>query len=365
MNLHKFIFSQNSPARYYRHILFWLFRYVLYIFGVAFDLFSIHVVLWKSIIILVAGKYFIVVIFEIIYTYFIAYRLLPTYISSKKTKVFILSIAAYTVTCYLLMGLCCFWYLGFITLPLKDLLLPAWYYTGLFISAGPPIACCLFLAIKMLKNYYEKMEEKLILVKENAEAEMRLLKAQIHPHFLFNTLNNIYSLTLKRSPLAANMIKKLFNIVSYMINECSTGMVPLEKELNMIKDYMALEDVRYGGRLDMQVQIMGNFQGKEILPLLMIPFVENSFKHGTSKMLNGPWIKLNIYIEGYFLYFGLCNNKPAVNSHDELHGIGLRNVQKRLQILYPASHLLKIERGLESFSVFMKVPLEDGELVFV
>ncbi|MEP6927248.1 MAG: histidine kinase, partial [Ginsengibacter sp.] len=324
------------------------------------NLFSTHVVLWKSILILVAGKYFIIVIFEMIYTYLIVYKYLPQYISGKKTNVFISSIVAYTITCYILMGFCIFWYQGFITLPVKDLLLPAWHYTGLFISAGPPVACCLFIAVKMLKNYYEKMEEKLILVKENADAEIRLLKGQVHPHFLFNTLNNIYSLTLKRSPLAADMIQKLFNIVSYMINECSSAMVPLGNELDMIKDYMALENVRYGGRLDMQVQIIGNSLGKEILPLLMIPFVENSFKHGASKMLNDPWVKLNISIEERFLYFDLCNNKPAVDSHEQPQGIGLRNVQKRLQLLYPGGHLLKIEHGLENFSVFMKVPLEDG-----
>ena len=152
------------------------------------------------------------------------------------------------------------------------------------------------------------------LAKENANAELQLLKAQVHPHFLFNTLNNIYSFSLNQSPQAGTLVKKLSGMLGYMIHECEEKLVPLEKELKLIQDYMGLEKVRYGKRLDMQVEIHGDFENKFIAPLLMIPFVENSFKHGTSQMLQHPWIKLEITTVRNQLFFKLSNSKPSLIS---------------------------------------------------
>jgi LytS/YehU family sensor histidine kinase len=217
------------------------------------------------------------------------------------------------------------------------------------------------LGIKLVKRWWLKQKESQQLATAKASAELQLLKAQVHPHFLFNTLNNIYSFTLNASPKAPEMVKKLSGLLHYIINECNQPTVLLEKELKMIHDYMGLEKVRYGEQMDMQVDIRGNYSGKMIAPLLLIPFVENSFKHGTSKMLSRPWVNLNIIIEEDIFYFMLNNSKPEEyisTAHNG--GIGLANVQKRLQLLYPGRHEIKMTEEPEHFTVLLEINLQSS-----
>ena len=122
-----------------------------------------------------------------------------------------------------------------------------------------------------------------MLDKETANAELQLLKSEIHPHFLFNTLNNIYSSILNKSSNAKGLVIKLSDTLKYMIYDCEAPLVPLEEELKMIEDYIGLEKVRYGKRLNMEVEIKGDYRNKLIAPLLLIPFIENCFKHGAVK----------------------------------------------------------------------------------
>jgi len=226
---------------------------------------------------------------------------------------------------------------------------------------NPPLICCLFLSIKTLKSWHLGQVRSETLAKENASAELQLLKAQIHPHFLFNTLNNIYSFSLNQSPKATMLVRKLSGMLGYMINECDEKLVSLEKELQLIQDYMGLEKVRYGRRLDMQVEIHGDFENKLIAPFLMIPFVENSFKHGTSQMLQHPWVKLEITNVRDQLFFKLSNSKPSLfNANKQNGGIGLINVMKRLQLLYPDRHQLDISETEDEFLVNMQILLEEN-----
>jgi LytS/YehU family sensor histidine kinase len=208
----------------------------------------------------------------------------------------------------------------------------------------------------------------------NTNAELLLLKAQVHPHFLFNTLNNIYSFILHKSPTAGELVSKLTHIIRYMTTECDRPLVSLSKEIKLLQDYIGLEKIRYGNRLDLQVQIVGETENKMIVPLLMIPFIENSFKHGASRMLDQPWIKLNIEVEEERMIFSLSNSHPNTNDNrNELalpssvvngkHGLGLKNVKRRLQILYPANHSLMINSEAESFTVHLEVPLEESHFV--
>ncbi|MES2645593.1 MAG: histidine kinase [Bacteroidota bacterium] len=205
-----------------------------------------------------------------------------------------------------------------------------------------------------------KEEEKIVLIRENVNAELQLLKAQIHPHFLFNTLNNIYSFTLVKSRMAGELILKLSDTLQYMINDCKASHVPLVKELKIIEDFIDLQKVRYGNRLQLQVAIEGNAENKFITPLLLIPFVENCFKHGTSKMLDYPWLKLEIEIMDKVLFFRLSNSKPSqVSVASTNSGIGLKNVQKRLALLYPLTHVIQFTSDDHSFTVHLEVPLNE------
>lgn len=218
------------------------------------------------------------------------------------------------------------------------------------------------LGIKLLKRWWLKQKESQQLISAKASAELQLLKAQVHPHFLFNTLNNIYSLTLKASPTASEMVKRLKGLLHYIIHECNQPRVLLEKELLMVQDYMMLEKICYGDQMDMIIDIRGNYTDKMIVPLLLIPFVENSFKHGTSQMLSKPCINLNIIVENNIFYCMLNNSKPEeYKSADINHGIGLTNVQKRLQLLYPRRHKLNITEEPQHFTVLLEVNLEAAD----
>ncbi len=224
-----------------------------------------------------------------------------------------------------------------------------------------PILAGFAVTIKMMKNSWLKKQETMQVAREKANAELQLLKSQIHPHFLFNTLNNIYFFTLTASQKAPEILTKLTDLLRYIINECNHHLVPLSKELKMIEDYMALERIRYGDRLKMEIDIRGYHSDKMIPPLLLVPLVENSFKHGASKMLEHPWVNLSISIEGQWLFFLLSNSRPdeIQLSQHPVH-IGLNNVKKRLQLLYPGAHELDITETSRSFEVFMKVRLENN-----
>ena len=209
--------------------------------------------------------------------------------------------------------------------------------TGTFVAAS------IILAVKYYKNWFEKERENETLIYQNSKAELQLLKAQVHPHFLFNTLNNIYALMLDDSPKAITVLNELSGMVLYMSDEDSGSMVPLSKEIKMLLDYIGLEKIRYGDRLDMITEIkLDDNEDLMIAPLLMIPFVENSFKHGASNAMDHARIHLLISTKQDQLKFRISNDiHPVPLKDDERIKIGLKNVKKRLQILYPAKHSLQ------------------------
>jgi len=214
--------------------------------------------------------------------------------------------------------------------------------------------------INLMKRWWLKQKETEQLVRETAKAELQLLKAQVHPHFLFNTLNNIYYFTLSGSPKAPEMIGKLSGLLHYILNECNQPLVPLQKEIDMLRDYMALEKIRYGEQMNMTIDIQEGGSEKLIAPLLLIPFVENSFKHGTSKMLAHPWVKLQMIIENNTLHFSVTNSRPQEAEPQVKKGnIGLKNVKKRLELLYPGTYELNIVSKPESFFVSLEVQVQN------
>ena len=219
-------------------------------------------------------------------------------------------------------------------------------------------------AIKLMKYWYLKEQRILQLQKENTEAQLQLLKAQVHPHFLFNTLNNIYSYTQSNSPVASKMISRLSDLLRYVLYEASQSEVPLQKELRMLKDYIDLERVRYDDRLDLDIQISEEIGDYKIAPLLLLPLVENCFKHGTSQMIDQPWISLHLDMKGNRFYMRLLNGKQRkLASMDDPRGIGIMNVRKRLELVYPGRHELAIKNEEDVFIVNLSIDLEpSGEI---
>jgi tetratricopeptide (TPR) repeat protein len=202
----------------------------------------------------------------------------------------------------------------------------------------------------------------LIYRNKHQSVELSLLKAQIHPHFLFNTLNNLYALTLSKSDESPGVVLGLAEILRYILYECNTASIDLKKEMHMIKRYIFLEKIRYRNRLEVNLNIEENIDGYEIAPLLLLPLVENAFKHGISKLVEEGWINIESRIKENQFLFKISNNRATGNmlpaQPSKYGNIGLRNIKKRLSILYPEKHTLRIIEEDEVFVVILKVDLK-------
>lgn len=198
-----------------------------------------------------------------------------------------------------------------------------------------------------------------VLLKEKVAAELRLLQSQVQPHFIFNTLNNIYMLSLKGSPQASDMIYRLSSLLSYMIYDSKQETIEFNKELDYIKNYIDLEKIRYGERLDIQLNVFSNTKNIRVPPLLILPLVENAFKHGVSQEVDNSWIHIDITLKKNKLTFKIENsfNESKIVKTDFGSGLGLENLRKRLDIFYPEGYELKIMQDESSYLVTLKLDL--------
>ena len=192
--------------------------------------------------------------------------------------------------------------------------------------------------------------------REKVVSELQLLKAQVHPHFLFNTLNNIYSFSLENSPKTPGLILKLSSLLSYMLYDCKAEEVSLEKEIEIMKNYIDLEKERYGNKIDISVNIEGDIKDKFIAPLLLVPFLENAFKHGISEQLETPWLSIDINVKQFILSCKIVNSKDEITPVSK-SGIGIQNVKQRLRFLYPGKHELKLTDEGAFFVVSLVIEL--------
>ena len=219
-------------------------------------------------------------------------------------------------------------------------------------------------SFKIYKYYYVKHLRNKQLLKENMEAQLQLLRAQVHPHFLFNSLNNIYSQTQLESPKGSKMIMGLSHILRYILYEGQKPLVPLKQELMMVTEYISLEKIRFGNKLDTYELTPDKTDGLFIAPLLLLPFAENCFKHGASKTLQNPWINLTVEVEDTTLIMKLMNGKATApeDGHNKT-GIGISNVRQRLELLYKDKFDLQIREDEEMFVVDLKMNLTRMESV--
>ncbi len=207
--------------------------------------------------------------------------------------------------------------------------------------------------LHLYRYWRVELLQKLQLKQEKTDAELELLKAQLHPHFLFNTLNNLYTLILERSPRAPGMLLRLSAILSHVLNECQDAQVLLKKEIAFCQDYIDLEKERYGDRLDIVTEFSGDIGDKLITPMLFQPFIENAFKHGAAQQLGKVWINIQLTVDDRRLLFRVVNSADLqVQSHCS-GGIGVANIERRLQLIYPDRHQLirKQEEGMHAISL--------------
>ncbi|WP_432712180.1 sensor histidine kinase [Pedobacter sp.] len=192
------------------------------------------------------------------------------------------------------------------------------------------------ISIKLLSFWYQQKQQTLEAQQQRTKAELEMLKSQLHPHFLFNTLNNLYAFTLEKSPKAPEIVLKLSALLRFMIYESNTRFIPLSEEIDLLHHYIELEKLRYGDRLDISVVISGEIYQYQIAPLLLLPLVENAFKHGTSEQIDQCWVSLNLSVMEGIMHFQLVNSLDK-EQHMDKHtsgGVGLQNLNRRLKLIY-------------------------------
>ncbi|WP_345954595.1 histidine kinase [Mucilaginibacter sp. PAMB04168] len=216
----------------------------------------------------------------------------------------------------------------------------------LFISVFFPLLGLAFLIRTLQQN-----EAMKTLKEQQLFSELNYLKAQLHPHFFFNTINNIYSLALQQSPLTAPMVARLGELMRYILYEANQNKVFLQREIQFLNNYVEVEQMRYTEekRITFDVQVVE--ASHQIEPLLLLPFIENAFKHGLAEETDDGFVRIVVCATERELILEVVNSKPKGNAYRKVPGIGTENVRKRLELLYPNRYTLEVQEDYKQFHV--------------
>ena len=291
---------------------------------------------------------------KIVVAYFLLYYLLPKYILTGRYRKLIIIFFLLALTA------------GFIFRILQGaIILPVFYpqrpFTpwdiGRFMWALFEIfsISAILLSIKLFILKFESMQREKELENEKLQTELSFLKAQINPHFLFNTLNNIYGLSLKNSPQTSDSILKLSELLRFILYDGSMPEIKIIDEIKIINDYIELEKLRYGERLNINFKIDIDNQNQMIAPLILLSFIENSFKHGASESRFNSSINISLLLKNGYLTFSVINSKEGGGYND--NGIGLKNIRRQLELIYESRHSINIQNLKNIFELKLTVNL--------
>jgi hypothetical protein len=238
--------------------------------------------------------------------------------------------------------------------------LPIFYWPKVFAEGfGIAMIAGMGVMFYFINKWSQERQANQQLLNEKLEAQMELLKSQVQPHFIFNTLNNIYALSFSNPSLTSEMIYRLSGLLSYMLYDCKNPFIPIEKEIEYINHFIKLQQLRFGNRLDIAVNVYNDLSGIQIPPLLVLPFVENCFKHGVNNELDTSWISIDFSANEKELKIKIENSIGQFQAikNDEKSGIGIENVKNRLDILYSNDYSLKIIPSENTYLVVLRLPL--------
>lgn len=320
---------QFSRKPWVLHVLFWVFVFTMMLLAGEDNSTSPLEIIRKLINI---AFYILVVYINLGY-------LIPKYLSQKNFMTYCLlllaMVAVFTPIKVLLL------YITYDEVDPKEFLIMHQHFIFLllFLIAGGSTV------IKIISDWQRHQLDRKDLETQRMQSEIKFLKSQINPHFLFNTLNSLYALTLKKSDKAPEIVIKLSEMMRYMLYECNERRVPLEKEVNYIQNYLDLERLRQSGQSDIQFRVEGQITDQTIAPLIFIPFLENSFKHGLHHQIGDGYVHVIMKVLDSKLLLRILNSKPIqmpFPADKPSGGIGLVNVQRRLNLLYPNQYKLDI-----------------------
>ncbi|MXV14564.1 histidine kinase [Pedobacter sp. HMF7056] len=285
-----------------------------------------------------------------------SYWLLGTYLLKRKYKTYFMLVVLLIIAYVLIQSVYDLYLFGYVMGAVND---PGLWRALLFNAFNTVWYVTLSIALKLSIDWYEQNRVLQRTRIEKMQAEINYLRAQVNPHFLFNVLNSLYSLTIKKSDLAPEMVLKLSEMMEYMLYESQEPFVAMERELHYLRNYLDLEKLRQGNQADIRLEISGDPLGKHIAPFLLLPLVENAFKHGVSKVLYAAWLHIRVDIGADTLSFSIENNAPPVAAQVKHAGIGLSNLAQRLALLYPGRHTLEVNHEEEVFKLRMVIRLDD------
>lgn len=347
--------SKEIALKLSHHLLFWLIAYLFFVlfFGRANRDYQITIIFSAMLFPLAIAT-----------SYFLNYYLIPRYLykaSYFRFGLFLIYTLVVTLWLEALISLFVFMFVS----DLKLYKLDPSTFDIVFLLVGLYFVILAFIAIEQVKRAFAMKKENTELLNQQyetelklREAELKLLRAQIHPHFLFNTLNNLYGLTLEKSDLAPELVLKLSDLMDYMLYKCNRSKVLLSDELEHLKNYVEIERIRYGEKVKIDFLFEGNPDGLQIAPMLLLAFFENAFKHGVSKSLEKPFVLIKLRMDQSSVHLNVANSCQSENllQEDYTRSIGLKNVKKRLELIYP-EHSLLIERKANTFEIELKLNL--------
>ncbi len=305
----------------------------------------------------ILAKELVNVLFFAAIVYINLYYLIPKYLSQK----------------HLLWYICLLILVALIITPIKTIVFYFFYSNNpdiqdYFIRQQDSIFLSVFFmggistVYKIMNDWVVHQREVTDLENKTLQSELNFLKSQINPHFLFNTLNNLYALTLKKSDLAPEIVLKLSEMMRYMLYECNEPRVPLLKEVNYIKNYLQLEKLRQYKNFKINFEINGEIMHQKIAPLMFIPFLENSFKHGLNNQISEGFVNILLEVKKHEVVLTIENSKsqsmPSL-SGKKSGGIGLVNIRKRLNLVYPGQYLLNVKDEPNSYQIELLLQLND------
>ncbi|MDB5222503.1 MAG: putative regulator of cell autolysis [Chitinophagaceae bacterium] len=364
MSWHEFVFSDKRTQRISRHLIFWL---LWWMYFAATYYYYLQVGLQKidfgdlTTILLINSLLLVVV--HACACYVFIYILLPRFLLRSKYTALtagIILLSAFLLASGYFIHKFIFPYIdsafNYKTQTFNNTI---WWTSINSVLLNAPKVIAAAAAIKLVKRWYIKQKEKEQIEREKLITDLQLLKAQIHPGFLFSSLDHIYLYAKSNSAVAPELLLKLSDLLSYMLYECDEPQVALEKELNMMKEYMYMEKMGYADTLECETEIKGDTNNKLIAPLLLLPFIEDSFKHCNNQS-EQSWINLHISIQNDTLTMKLMNGISLTHSIELTDEI--LNVQKRLELLYPGKHELKIYAEEEIYIMLLKIDLDDRHI---
>ena len=346
--LDTFIYSDHIGIRIFRHVLFWTTDFFSYLVVI-----SANTQINSAIVIGMLTRVPLVVCI----TYFIMYYLIPRYSTNKKRW----ELALWLLAILVFIGVGLRYYRYYIITPILEpdsVIPPDVFAFGRILGEifSWMAVMCMAIAIKLIKTKNKLQQQNEELVAEKRIAELSFLKSQMHPHFLFNTLNTLYSDAIKTDSRSEQIVLRLSNLMRFILEECNKPLISLQKEIKVIEDYVALEKIRHGSRLEVDFKCEVQNQSILISPLLLLPFVENSFKHTLSSQPGVIPILIRVNAEKNRVHLRVENDvtkyaQPIAPDH----GLGIKNVRKQLELLFDKNFKLDITEG-DKYIVNLSVP---------